>query len=116
MSVVHEKYLATSSRQVKRNKKKSSAEESTGNNVYTPNDKERVIIITSLINRLKTELNTIDAAMGEPKLFLKIFIFLHNQNHHLSRIFSLRICTNLFTNQIEYLFQNPGRHLVYQKP
>lgn len=67
MSVVHERYLATSNRQAKRNKKKSSVEETTGNNIYTPNDKERVNIITSLINRLKTELNTIDAAIGKSK-------------------------------------------------
>lgn len=65
MSVVHEKYLATSNRQVKRNKKKSSADDASTNSIYTPNDKERVNIITSLINRLKTELNTIDAAMGK---------------------------------------------------
>lgn len=71
MSVVHEKYLANSNRQVKRNKKKSTADEPTGNNIYTPNDKERVHIITSLINRLKTELNTIDAAMGKRLYFRK---------------------------------------------
>lgn len=65
MSVVHEKYLAASNRQAKRNKKKSSAEDGSANSVYTPNDKERVNIITSLINRLKTELNTIDAAIGK---------------------------------------------------
>lgn len=65
MSVVHEKYLTASNRQVKRNKKKSSSDESTQNNIYTPNNKERVNIITSLINRLKTELNTIDAAIGK---------------------------------------------------
>lgn len=64
MSVVHEKYLASSNRQAKRNKKKTTVEESSRNNVYTPNDKERINIITSLINRLKTELNTIDAAIG----------------------------------------------------
>lgn len=66
MSVVHEKYLASSNRQAKRNKKKSTTEDSNQNsNIYTPNDKERVNIITSLINRLKTELNTIDAAIGK---------------------------------------------------
>lgn len=69
MSVVHEKYLAPSNRQVKRNKKKTSAEESTGN--YTPSDKERVNVITSLVNRLKTELNTIDAAVGMYHLELR---------------------------------------------
>lgn len=64
MSVVHEKYLTI--RQGKRNKKKPTAEESTQkSNIYTPNDKERVQVITSLINRLKTELNTIDAAIGK---------------------------------------------------
>lgn len=64
MSVVHEKYLTI--RQGKRNKKKPTAEESTQkSNIYTPNDKERVQVITTLINRLKTELNTIDAAIGK---------------------------------------------------
>ncbi|XP_031637101.1 phagocyte signaling-impaired protein [Contarinia nasturtii] len=63
MSVVHEKYLANTNRQAKRSKKKSTTDETAGKNIYTPNDKERVNIITSLINRLKTELNTIDAAM-----------------------------------------------------
>lgn len=63
MSVIHEKYLSTTNRQTKRNKKKS-AEES-ANNFYIPSDKERVNVITSLVNRLKTELNTIDAAIGK---------------------------------------------------
>lgn len=65
MSVIHEKYLTTSNRQSKRNKKKTSAVEAARSNIYTPNDKERVNIITLLINRLKTELNTIDAAIGK---------------------------------------------------
>lgn len=67
MSAVHEKYLASSSnqRQAKRNKKKSTTEETTQSNIYAPNDKERVHILTSLINRLKTELSTIDAAVGK---------------------------------------------------
>lgn len=67
MSVMHEKYLVTSSnqRQTKRNKKKSTSDETTQSNIYAPNDKERIHIITSLINRLKTEINTIDAAIGE---------------------------------------------------
>lgn len=80
LSVVHEKYLASSNRQTKRNKKKTTAEETTGPNIYTPNDKERVNVITSLINRLKTELNTIDAALGETSFlpftqFKSIFYF-----------------------------------------
>lgn len=65
MVVVHEKYLASTNQKVKRNKKKSSTNDSTRSNIYVPNDKERVNIITSLINRLKTELNTIDAAIGK---------------------------------------------------
>lgn len=66
MSVVHEKYLTSTNRQQKRNKKKSMPEESTQkSNIYAPSDKERVHVITSLINRLKTELNTIDAAVGK---------------------------------------------------
>lgn len=67
MSAVHEKYLTSSSnqRQTKRNKKKSTTDEGTQSNIYAPNDKERVHIVTSLINRLKTELNTIDAAIGK---------------------------------------------------
>lgn len=72
MSAVHEKYLATSSnqRQAKRNKKKSTSDDAAAqSNIYAPNDKERVHIITSLINRLKTELNTIDAAIGKSKKF-----------------------------------------------
>lgn len=72
MAAVHEKYLAASSnqRQAKRNKKKStsSEHETTQSNIYAPNDKERVHIVTSLINRLKTELNTIDAAIGKLKI------------------------------------------------
>lgn len=67
MSIVHEKYLASSTnqRQAKRNKKKSTPDESTQSNIYAPNDKERIHIITSLINRLKMEINTIDAAIGK---------------------------------------------------
>lgn len=66
MSVVHEKYLTSTNRQAKRHKKKNVTEDSTQkSNIYTPNDKERVKIITSIINRLKTELNTIDAAVGK---------------------------------------------------
>lgn len=68
MSVIHEKYLATSSnqRQTKRNKKKSTSDEPTKqSNIYAPNEKERTHIIMSLVNRLKTELNTIDAAVGK---------------------------------------------------
>lgn len=72
MSVVHEKYLAASNRQVKRNKKKPAAEESSGSNVYMPSDKEKVNVITSLVNRLKTELNTIDAAIGMYHFDMKI--------------------------------------------
>lgn len=74
MSVVHEKYLTSSNRPVRRNKKKSAADDSTQSNNYAPNEKERIHIITSLINRLKTEVNTIDAAIGRfHPLFLPWF-------------------------------------------
>lgn len=67
MCIMHEKYLVSSSnqRQTKRNKKKSTSDVTTQSNIYAPNEKERIHIITSLINRLKTEINTIDAAIGK---------------------------------------------------
>lgn len=71
MCIVHEKYLTTTAtRQVKRNKKKSTSEEKPNATVYTPNDKERINIVTSIINRLKTEINTIDAAVGKLNLHI----------------------------------------------
>lgn len=66
MCCVHEKYLTQfSNRQTKRNKKKLISDEAKENSVYTPNDRECIDVITSLVNRLKIELNTIDAAIGE---------------------------------------------------
>lgn len=64
MTVAHEKYLSTQNKAVKRNKKKNH-ENSVNNSVYVPNDKERVEILSTIVNRLKLELNTIDAAIGK---------------------------------------------------
>lgn len=85
MTVVHEKYLTSSNRQGKRNKKKTTAEETTGSNIYTPSDKERVNIVTALVNRLKTELNTIDAALGK-RLIIWFYYFIHHFPHYIREL------------------------------
>lgn len=65
MTFVHEKYVAKASKaSVKRGKKKPS-EEFRVNGAHGINEKERVQAILMLVNRLKLEMNTFDAAIGE---------------------------------------------------
>lgn len=67
MTLLHEKYLTMpSNRPAKRNKKKSDKNDGTAANaIYVPTEKERQRILTSVVNRLKLELNSIEAAVGK---------------------------------------------------
>lgn len=70
MSIIHEKYLSTASNKPpKRNKKKTTNAESSDSTIYVPTDKERVTVISAVVNRLKIELNTFDAAIGKFRNF-----------------------------------------------
>lgn len=67
MSVVHERYLeAIASQRIrssKRNKKKP-VDEPALTNVHAPTDQQRIDAITTIMTRLKTELNLLDVAVG----------------------------------------------------
>lgn len=67
LALVHEKYLTTTyNRSSKRNKKKLDNDNGSAvNAMYIPTEKERQRIVTSITNRLKLELNSIDAAVGK---------------------------------------------------
>lgn len=74
MTIAYEKYLVSFlNRAVKRSKKKGKGSDSTADAVYIPNDKERTHAIVSLINRLKIDLNSVDAAIGKSSFFNLIF-------------------------------------------
>lgn len=52
-----------------------------------PNDKERLEVISSIVNRLKLELNTIDAAIGTKQYYLpppkyRTIIIINNRYSH----------------------------------
>lgn len=61
-----EKYLASQSKNASKRNKKRTADEPKVNGVYVPSEKERTQAITSIVNRLKLELSTFDAALGKP--------------------------------------------------
>lgn len=65
MSVAHEKYLqaSTNNKVVKRKKKPNEVANQVERNATS--EKQRSDIISLIVNRLKLELNTIDAAIGE---------------------------------------------------
>lgn len=62
MSVAHEKYLASINNKVVKRKKKPN--ESTSKTLKLPTEKERSDVIALIVNRLKLELGTVDAALG----------------------------------------------------
>lgn len=64
MSVAHERYMAVLTNRTNKRSKKKPAEGPTVDGVYVATDKERITAITSIITRLKTELNLMDAAVG----------------------------------------------------
>lgn len=71
MSVAHEKYHQTSNSNKIVKRKKKPSETNNQPEKVAPNEKERSEIVSLIINRLKLELNTIDAALGEFQISYK---------------------------------------------
>lgn len=67
LTLIHEKYLTMpSNRPAKRNKKKSDNDDgAAAEAIYVPTEKERLRVVTSITNRLKLELNSVDVAIGK---------------------------------------------------